>query len=68
MNKDINKDMIMIDFETARSNSNVIKKEEKNSKYKFRRSTVIYNFIKFIVKRIYLIDDQLDEELELETE
>ena len=66
----MNKDIIMIDFETARSNSNVIKKEKEreNSKYKFRRSTVIYNFIKFIVKRIYLIDDQLDEELELETE
>ena len=29
-------------------------------KDKFRRSTVIYNFIDFIVKNIYLINDHLD--------
>jgi hypothetical protein len=40
----------------------------KNDKYKFRRSTVIYNFIDFIVKKIYLINDHLDTETEIGAE
>ena len=56
MNKDLNKDIN--DPEKTKTKSNVIKKEE--CKYKFRRSTVIYNFIDFIVKNIYLINDHLD--------
>ena len=68
MNKDLNKDLnknIESHFVNPYTNSNtniVIK----NDKYKFRRSTVIYNFIDFIVKKIFLINDHLDLDLDLE--
>ena len=40
----------------------------KSDKYKFRRSTVIYNFIDFIVKNVYLMNDYLDAESEIGSE
>jgi hypothetical protein len=39
-------------------NANDIKKKKVKRK-KFRRSTVVYNFIDFIVKNIYLINDPI---------
>ena len=68
MNKDLNKDLnknMESHFVNPYTNSNpniVIK----NDKYKFRQSTVIYNFIDFIVKKIFLINDHLDLDLDLE--
>jgi hypothetical protein len=58
MNKDLNKDIINEPETNHKTKSNIIKKEE--GKYKFKRSTVIYNFIDFIVKKVYLINDHLD--------
>jgi hypothetical protein len=28
---------------------------------RFRRSTIVYNFINFIVKNVYLINDDIDD-------
>jgi hypothetical protein len=59
MNKDLNEDINDLEKPNPKTKTNVIKEE---GKYKFRRSTVIYNFINFIVKRIYLINDYSDTE------
>lgn len=53
MNKDIN-DLENLEEGLSNINTNI-----KKDKYKFKRSAVIYNFIDFIVKRIYLINDHL---------
>jgi hypothetical protein len=54
----MDKDIIIINNpEKSRPTPNVIKEE---GKYKFRRSTVIYNFIDFIFKNIYLMNDDVN--------
>lgn len=60
----MNKDIIINDLEKSKTKMNVIKSD----KYKFRRSTVIYNFIDFIVKNVYLMNDYLDAESEIGSE
>ena len=57
MNKDLNEDINDPEKPKPKPKTKVIKEE---GKYKFRRSTVIYNFIDFIVKRIYLINDDVN--------
>jgi hypothetical protein len=47
---------------TNSKNNNKVKKD------KFKRSTVIYNFFDYILKNIYLINDYLDEELDVNKE
>jgi hypothetical protein len=41
------------------SNVQLTKSFEK--KKRFRRSTVVYNFIDYIVKNVYLINDDIDD-------
>jgi hypothetical protein len=66
MNKDLNKNMESHFVNPyTNSNTNIVIKKDKD---KFRRFTVIHNFIDFIVKKIYLINDHLDLDLEIGAE
>ena len=40
------------------------KEKEKEKNKKFKRSTIVYNFIDFIVKKVYLINDPIGIETE----
>jgi hypothetical protein len=52
-------------MESININANDIKRETvKGKKKKFRRSTIVYNFIDFIVKKVYLINDPIGIETE----
>jgi len=49
-------------MENVNSNRNTKEVKSQLTKGKrFRRSTIVYNFINFIVKKIYLINDDVDD-------
>jgi hypothetical protein len=43
------------DLNTTKVNNQFKKRE------RFRRSTIVYNFINYIVKNVYLINDDIDD-------
>jgi hypothetical protein len=45
-----------LNFNTIKIRSQLTKKKER-----FRRSTVVYSFINYIVKNVYLINDDIDD-------
>ena len=48
--------MIETRFNKVYPSDKLTKKKER-----FRRSTIVYNFINYIVKKIYLINDDIDD-------
>ncbi len=44
-----------LNFNTIKIRAKLTKKKER-----FRRSTVVYSFINYIVKNVYLINDDID--------
>ena len=45
-----------LNFNTIKIRGQLTKKRKR-----FRRSTIVYNFINFIVKNVYLINDDIDD-------
>ena len=60
--------MNIINLENKTPSNNNASVSTSVKKGKFKRSTVIYNFLEFIVKNVYLINDYLDEDLHANTE
>jgi len=42
-------------------NSREARSQLTKKKERFRRSTIVYNFINYIVKKVYLINDDIDD-------
>jgi hypothetical protein len=45
-----------VNYNTREVKAKLTKKRER-----FRRSTIVYNFINYIVKNVYLINDDIDD-------
>jgi hypothetical protein len=42
-------------------NTREVKAKLTKKRKRFRRSTIVYNFINYIVKNVYLINDDIDD-------